>query len=261
MPAKRGGPKREGIGASRLPRAYEGRAALAGLLAQGGASMSADEVEQAIREAQAEGEPPGEVFDLLFEEEPRFPSPETAARLYGNLFGLWDRIAAGGEVEPAPRAAAPGEVTRAPAPKPTTERPLPGEFVEAAWRHLADLSDKEIVRLGHRWENCQPELSEQVRLDAGESDVAVDTADTLAFELWAMLDLARGGARIRPVLREEYEAARVSHEIPEPTLDRYAEEAVHEARLDEREPLSEFDAERVAAVTRAVLRCLAAAER
>ena len=74
---------------------YEGPEVLTALLARAGSPHGADEVAEHFRTATAAGEPRGDVIPSLFPEEPRFESPEAARRLYANLFGLWDRVAAG----------------------------------------------------------------------------------------------------------------------------------------------------------------------
>ncbi|MGI5861405.1 MAG: hypothetical protein ACOX6T_05025 [Myxococcales bacterium] len=245
-----------------LPRVYEGEEVLADLLQAAGARLDVAAVKERLSAAQAKGEEPSAVFPRLFEGEPRFPAPEVALRLYANLFGLWDRLAAGGPVEPA--AAAPeseAEREPAPAPAPVGEGEWSDEFVEAAWRYLADLPERELERLEHRYENTQSELAEAVRFEAGEAPVAVETADALAFEIWAMYGLARPKAKPRQVTMAELQNARESSEVPQPALDRYLVEVVGEAELDEEEPLAPEDAKVVLDLARAVARSLEAASR
>src|SRR5512137_2870976 len=74
---------------------YEGPEVLTALLQKAGCPHGAEEVADHFRAACAAGEPRGDVIPSLFPEEPRFESPDAARRLYANLFGLWDRVAAG----------------------------------------------------------------------------------------------------------------------------------------------------------------------
>src|SRR5512132_477096 len=78
-----------------IPRVYEGPAALSELLARAGSPYPAEEVAKRFRRAQAEGAERSEAIPSLFPSEPRFASPDEARRLYANLFGLWNRVAAG----------------------------------------------------------------------------------------------------------------------------------------------------------------------
>jgi len=241
-----------------LRRQYDGEAVLAELLAVSGSPINVEEVKSRIQEAQAEGEPAGELFPTFFEGEPRFPSPEVALLLYSNLFGLWDRIAAGGPVEPEPTLEGEERAEPQPPPPHEGEGPLSDEFVEAAWRYLADLPERELQRWSDRYENTQPELSEHVRYRAGDSTAAVDTADTLAFELWAMLSMARPGTTLPPVSTRALEATEGQSEMLEPALEAYALDVIEEAQLEEEEPLAAEDAPRIATLVRAVIRTLRA---
>lgn len=241
-----------------LPREYEGEAVLGALLEAAGSSLEVEEVKALIRDAQAEKAPPSEVFPDLFDEEPRFGSPDEALRLYSNLFGLWDRIEAGGPIEPASTQAKVKreKPPRAPRPAPIAEGPLDEAFVEAAWRYLADFEPREHERLLHRFENTQPELSEWVRSEAGDSIATLETADLLAFELWAMLELARPGSR-PPISLKQLQSAEGAP-TSEPALEAYVEEAIAEAALDDENPLSDEEAAQVRRLARAVIGALTA---
>src|SRR5512141_2816101 len=74
---------------------YEGPEVLTALLRKAGSPHAADEVAERFKRAQAAGEARSAVIPALFPEEPRFDTPQEARRLYGNLFGLWGRLAAG----------------------------------------------------------------------------------------------------------------------------------------------------------------------
>lgn len=204
-------PTRRAPGASAdagLPRIYEGPAVLSELLARAGSPFGAEEVAERFRRAQAGGEERADAIPPLFPDEPRFTSPAEARRLYGNLFGLWNRVAAGRSASddlPAPGAAptllppevAPeAEAGHAPAPKlpergTAPGRELPGDLVEAVWKRLDALPEREQRRLRHRFESAQPDLV--AWLDAAAlGDAAAIAAQDLAFETWAMFDVAFG---------------------------------------------------------------------
>ncbi len=243
---------------SGLPREYEGEAILALLLEGAGSPLPVDEVKSRIEDAQGRKLPPAAVFPGFFEQEPRFASPDDALRLYSNLFGLWDRIAGGGPVEPVPTQPRKREKPpRAPRPAPPPEGPLSEEFVDAAWRFLADLEPREHQKLLHRYENTQPELSELVRAEAAGAISTLETADTLSFELWAMFDLARPERKQRPVSLKELKAALGEAETGEPALEKYIEQALAEAALEDENPLGPEEARQVRALARAVVRTLA----
>src|SRR5438309_1782663 len=137
-PHGKGGPRRGAKGsapAAGLPRVYEGPEVLSALLEQAGSALGAAEVSGRFAAAQASGRDRSEVIPTLFPAEPHFDSPDQARRLYGNLFGLWDRIAAGqGAGDDAPELAG-GELP----PPPLPERGSLGgdrigpELVEAVW--------------------------------------------------------------------------------------------------------------------------------
>ena len=165
--------------------AYEGPEVLSSLLAQAGSPYGAEEVAEHFRGAQAAGEPRGDVVPALFPDEPRFGSPDEARRLYANLFGLWDRVATGlGAVDDAPAVV---ETAPPPGRGSVDGRELTPGFVEAAWRWLASLPERETARLRDTFANTQPDL------DAWLGEVELpDTgglaAHDLVFETWAMMD-------------------------------------------------------------------------
>ncbi|NVJ19382.1 hypothetical protein HV826_35315, partial [Myxococcus sp. AM010] len=79
-------------------RHFEGAQTLDGLLDLAGSGLDSAQVLERMRDARAAGTPPSDVIPGLFDEEPRFPSPEIARRLYQNLLGLWDWVAEGRHV-------------------------------------------------------------------------------------------------------------------------------------------------------------------
>jgi hypothetical protein len=172
---------------------YEGPEVLSALLAKAGSPHDADAVAQAFARAQATGEPRSAVIPGLFPEEPRFDSPDAARRLYGNLFGLWARLAAG----LGPHDDAPEVVAEPPPPPPlpvrgiAAGRTVPAEIVEAVWRNLAAAPPREVQRRRDRFQNVQPDLA--AWLDAAPlPEAGALAALDLAFEAWAMLDQAFG---------------------------------------------------------------------
>jgi hypothetical protein len=182
-----------------MPAVYEGPEVLTALLAQAGSPHTTEEVARRFAEAQRAGEARGAVVPALFPQEPRFPGPEAARRLYANLFGLWDRIAAGlgphddaPDVVPEPRPARPLPPRGA-----LKELRLPAELVEAVWMNLAAAPPRDAQRQRDRWQNLQPDLAGW--LEASPiSDAAAAAAADLAFEAWAMFDQGYGD-RLRAV--------------------------------------------------------------
>jgi hypothetical protein len=192
--------------ASGLPPIYEGPEALTALLARAGAEITAEEVAARFTAAQAAGEPRPSVIPALFEQEPRFGSPEEARRLYGNLFGLWERLASG----LGPHDDAPEVVAEPPPPSPLPPRglvegtELPPALVELAWRWLAAAPPREVARLRDRCANVQPDLAAWLDTVALPESGLLAATD-LAFEAWVMLDVAFGdrlGAAEWRALRE-----------------------------------------------------------
>lgn len=159
---------------------------LSALLARAGSPLDAGEVAERFAAAQAAGEPRGEAIPGLFPGEPRFASPDDARRLYGNLFGLWNRLAAGlGPADDAPEVAPP------PPPAPPERGlhrpgPLEADFVEQMWRYLA-APGRAGQRLRDRFQNGQPDLA--AWLDGvALPEVGGLAASDLVFETWAMFD-------------------------------------------------------------------------
>ncbi len=107
-----------------VPAVYEGPEVLTVLLQRAGSPHDAEEVAALFARAKERGEARSAVIPALFPEEPRFASPDTARRLYANLFGLWARVEAG----LGARDDAPAVVPEPPPPPPLPERGSP-----AAW--------------------------------------------------------------------------------------------------------------------------------
>ncbi len=176
-----------------LTSIYEGPEALTALLARAGSALTAEEVAARFTVAQAAGQPRAEVIPALFEAEPRFASPDEARRLYGNLFGLWERLGTGR----GPHDDAPEVVVEPPPPPPLPPRgetpgeELPPELIETAWRWLAAAPPREVTRLRDRFGNVQPDLA--AWLDTAPlPESGLLAATDLCFEGWMMLELAFG---------------------------------------------------------------------
>ena len=176
-----------------LPSIYEGPEALTALLTRAGSTFTAEDVAARFAAAQAAGEPRAAVIPALFEAEPRFGAPDEALRLYGNLFGLWERLLAGrGPHDDAPDVVA--EPPPLPPLPPRGETPgneLPAELIETAWRWLAAAPPGQVTRLRHRFTNIQPDLAAWLDT-AALPESGLLAATDLCFEGWMMLELAFG---------------------------------------------------------------------
>ena len=252
-------PKGRGGATLAVAPVYEGPEVLTALLARAGSPHGADEAAATFRRAQQAGEPRAEVIPGLFPDEPRFESPEEAHRLYANLFGLWTRLEAGlgADDDDAP-AVAPAE----PPPPP----PLPGrgtaigreltpDLVDAVWRHLAALPERELPRWRDRFMNVQSDLSawlDAVPLPAAGGLAAAD----LVFEAWAMFDQGFGD-RLGAV--EFHDLSALEKEPPplEATQPAFATYAVEQLDVVQDEDPDFHDPER-AQVERAVAAAVAA---
>jgi hypothetical protein len=257
------GASRSGAG---LDAVYEGPEVLTALLARAGSPYAAAEVADRFREAIEAGLGRDVAVPALFEGEPRFASPDDARRLFANLFGLWARVRGGrGAEDDAPAASLPPvpNVAAEPAPPLPPRGAVPGKvlpraLVEAAWRHLDALPARERRRLRDRFANLQPDLSAWV--EALElPDVGSVAAQDLAFEAWAMFDLAFGdrlGAASHADLRA-LERAPPPLAQAQPALDAYLGEVL--AIVADEEP--GFGPEARAGVERAIAAAAAALER
>lgn len=191
-------PRRKGRGAPAggVAAVYEGPEVLSALLERAGSPFGVDEVAARFAAAIAAGELRSSVIPSLFEEEPRFATPDDARRLYANLFGLWGRIADGrGPHDDAP-AVAP-EPTPPPDPSLLPERGAVGgtsptaDVVDAVWRRLAAAPEREVRRLRDRFANAQPELGAWLD-ELSLPDGIVPAVHELAFETWAIFDQCFG---------------------------------------------------------------------
>jgi hypothetical protein len=215
--------------APELPHEYEGPDALSALLARAGSPYGAEEVAQRFQLAQSAGEERSDLIPALFPDEPRFESPDEARRLYGNLFALWDRLASGlsvAEDAPAPEAPASQKATLPPRGAARGTQ-LPSAVVEAVWKYLDALPDRERRRLHDRFEGSQPNVV--AWLDAlALPDEGTLAAHDLVFETWAMFDVAFG-ERVTAVEFRELRARESEPpplEASQPALAAYVGEAL-----------------------------------
>jgi hypothetical protein len=200
---------------------------LTALLERAGSPHDAEEVAAVFARAKKSGEPRSAVIPALFPEEPHFESPEAAQRLYGNLFALWARIAAG----LGPHDDAPDLVAEPPPPPPLPERgttpgdTLPADLVEAVWRHLAALPPRELQRRRDRFQNVQPDVVAWLEATPLPEAGALAAMD-LAFESWAMFDEAFGDRLSAVEYRDlrELEKEPPSVEDTQPALAGYVDE-------------------------------------
>ncbi len=229
-----------------LVRKFEGREVLQTLLTATGSLADAEDVAEVFRQAAEVEAPPAAVIQALWEDEPRFESPAQARRLFGNLLGLHDLIAAGTKVDLRPDAPpVRTKRVRAEQPKPFEQEPTE-DFVEAAWRFFDD-HPKDRERHQHAFDNRQDALLAWVD-ESGLSDEAFGLTTMLLSDLFAMLEL--GGMHIGLVRPQTIPALeRVSAKTLPPALAQWVDEVVFEAQEDEQSPLSETEGEQVRALT------------
>jgi len=208
-------------------------------------------VADTLRQAQTAGEAPASAIPRIFEGEPRFPDPETAARFYGNLLGLWDLVLAGEplerEVVPPPRPIQPRQNPQP--PPPFAESGPDQRWVEACFAYLEGLDKSGLDRLQHSFEHRQDAVLGYLE-EHNLSDDGFDTARQLLFELFAMIKLGWPPG-IRSVSRAELEGG-VAPLAPE-ALGSYAKEVLFEAETDEKSPLAAEEISRLRIVTNRAL--------
>jgi len=233
-----------------LLRHFEGGEVLQGLLELAGSPLDAPSAVLRLKEGLSQGRSPSEVFPTLFEGEPRFPNPELARKLYENLFGVWDLLTDGREVDLRPPVQRPAREKK---PKPVVPRPFhpnapDAAYVESAWRYLEDLDRRGVERLEHSFENRQDALLGFLD-ESGLTDDGYGVARHLLFELHAMMELGWPPG-LRSVSQSGLSSVKSPGEVPG-ALSSYVDEALFEAEQDEAAPLSPNEAARVRdAVTR-----------
>jgi hypothetical protein len=235
-----------------LDRRFEGRARLEKLLSDAGCVADAQDVAAAFQDAQKNGVPASVVIDALFDDEPKFTDPADARALFGNLFGLWDLLAAGEKVDlekPPARERTPKPPPPEP-PEPFGDAP-DDAWVERGWK-LLDQSKKDRQRLSDAFENRQDALLSWLD-QSGLDDHAFSVAREALFEAFALLQL--GGLNVAAA-----RPGREPVEVPAALTSR-AEEHLFEAEHDEAHPLSEAALEAARQSVQAGLSALWAATR
>jgi hypothetical protein len=251
--------RRRGVGAegAGVASIYEGPEVLTALLRKAGSPHDSDEVAARFTRAQAAGEARSAVIPGLFPEEPRFDTPDDARRLYGNLFGLWARLAAGlGAHDDAPEAVPETEEV-----EPLPERGsqvgdvLSPELVEGVWTALADAPPRELQRRRDRFTNVQPDLVAWLE-SVPVNDAGSLALQDLAFETWAMFDHAFGERLGTVGFRDVRDLESEPPPLPEvqPALSAYLVEQLELAAEED----ATFDAATRAQVERALAAVAAA---
>lgn len=221
---------------------FEGQEVLQKLLTASGSLADVDDVAGAFEKAVKDGVPAPVVIQALWEDEPRFSSPEEAAQLFGNLLGLYELVASGKKLD----LKAPGvKVKREKAQRPEGfgEGGPTDDFIEAAWRWFDDYP-KERQRFEHAFENRQDALISWLD-DSGLDDAGFALARHLVGEVFAMLEL--GGKKVASV-DETMVPKEASLEALPKALVEWIDESLFEATSDEAQPLPEAQAEQVRAI-------------
>jgi len=226
----------------RLPREFEGPEVLGELLAASGCELTVEEVVDEFECAVEEGTPGHEIIGLLWELEPAFESPTAARRTFSNLFGLWDRVAAGAVADliQLPELAAAGPISPA--------------HAEHAWRAFDRLSDRDQASARDQFDNGQDAVVAFVMEHLGSaSEAALSTALELAFETWWIIHRLREatGRTDRTELTALLEAETPPAE-PEPALAGLTVVSLWERAADDETPLPEDEIPLIESVIRAV---------
>lgn len=231
---------------------YQGPEVLDRLLHRAGATVDARGAMERFARAIREGQAAPAVIPTLFAGEPRFGGPEDALALYGNLLGAWDLLEDG--VDPAellaPRPPAPEPAEEALPEEPEEEgapvaepvrgavegKEIPPEPVDATWRWLDSLPNREKVRVRDRYENAQPDLAEWARTQ-GLDGVAQDVLEQLVFEISELFDRAFGEryglVRFRALLGADPGEGRKA----QPAAAAYVDESLAEVEADDEAPI------------------------
>jgi hypothetical protein len=231
-----------------IDRSFEGQEVLQKLLAQSGSIADVDDVVGAFKKAVAENVPAPVVIQALWEDEPRFNSPDEAAALFGNLLGLYELVASGAKLDlvtKGPRL----KREKAPRPQPFGDAEPDDHFIEAAWRYFDDFP-KERQRFEHAFENRQDPLVSWLD-GSGLEDAGFALARHLVGEVFAMLEL--GGREVETIYEEALPKTASLETLPK-ALSEWIEESLFEATSDETHPLAEKEADQVRdVVARAVV--------
>jgi hypothetical protein len=240
---------------SLLVHHYQGPEVLERLLGRAGATVDARGAIERFARAIRDGRVAPAVIPALFAGEPRFAGPEDALALYGNLLGAWDLLEDGvdpaellaprpPEPEPAPGALPEEEPAEGDEGPPAGEpvrgavegKEIPPELVDATWRWLDALPNREKVRGRDRYENAQPDLAEWARTQ-GLDGVAQDVFERLVFELSEMFDRAFGERYGLVKFRSLLGAAPEEGRRAQPAVAAYVDEFLAEVEADDEAPI------------------------
>ncbi|MBL8916344.1 MAG: hypothetical protein JNM17_36930 [Archangium sp.] len=227
-----------------VDRSFEGKAVLEKLLTQSGSVADAEDVAGAFKKAIEEGVPAPVVIQALWEDEPRFETPDDAARLFGNLLGLYDLISEGKKVDLGSAATAKVKREKATKPEPYDAKEGPTDaFIESAWRYFDDFP-KERQKFEHAFENRQDMLILWLD-DSGLDDASFALARHLVGEVFAMLEL--GGRKLESI-NESMVPKKATLEALPRALSEWIEDTLYEAETDDEKPLPKAEVEKVRGV-------------
>jgi AcrR family transcriptional regulator len=222
-----------------IDREFEGQEVLQKLLTQSGSLADVDDVAEAFKKAVKQNVPAPVVIQALWEDEPRFNSPDEAAQLFGNLLGLYELIASGAKLDLSVKSV---KVKREKAtrPEPFEAAEPDDHFIEAAWRYFDDFP-KERQRHEHAFENRQDALVSWLD-GSGLEDAGFALARHLVGEVFAMLEL--GGREVQKIYDEMIPPKADLEALPKALVE-WIEESLFEAGSDEAQPLPEKEVELV----------------
>jgi hypothetical protein len=214
-----------------IDRSFEGQEVLQKLLTESGSIVDVEDVAGAFKKAVKDGVPAPVVIQALWDDEPRFNSPDDAARLFGNLLGLYELIASGDTVDLKAKGV---KVKREKAqrPEPFGKNEPDDSFIESAWRYFDDFP-KERQRFEHAFENRQDALVSWLD-GSGLEDAGFALARHLTGEVFAMLEL--GGREVATIHEDKIPAKANLDALPK-ALGEWIEESLFEAGSDEAQPL------------------------
>jgi hypothetical protein len=219
-----------------LERIFEGRQVLDSLLSQCGSLADTEDVYGAFVKAAQSQSGAAVVIDALWEDEPRFSSPEQARRLFSNLLGLFALVESGQKVRLDVPKSGPIRAPKASKPKPFGQEGPSDDDIAAALRYFSDWP-KEFVRFSDAFDNKQDALLTCLDEAALADDVFAIIVLTLK-ELFAVFELS--GLQVGSVSAEAIRA-RQPGDFP-PACARWIDESLVEAQAAETGALSAEDA-------------------
>ncbi len=218
-----------------LERIFEGRQLLDTLLTQCGSLADTEDVYGAFVKAAQSGAGAAVVIDALWEDEPRFSSPDEARRLFSNLLGLFALVESGQKVRLDIAKSGPIRAPKAARPKPFGEEGPTDDDIAAALRFFSDWP-KEFTRFSDAFDNKQDALLTVLDEAALADDVFSIIVLTLK-EMFAVFELSglQVGSVAVAAMRVETAGA-----FP-PACARWIEESLTEAQAAETGALSASD--------------------